>query len=147
VTARSEPQNPLPIDREWTDWLYTQKTAIPGWYVWVGRFEGTVPWWYSPSDVRVDLGPGSALPPPGVSLVRKHGVLATLVISYLIVQVFGVGGDGVLVTQNEPAFPLIWPTSSPAVAWPPSEYIDDAGLPVWAQWLTRPSCGMASGCV
>lgn len=133
VTARSEPQNPLPIEQDWTDWLYTKKTAIRGWYAWIGKYEGSAPWWYSPSDVRVELGPGSASPPSGVSLAREHGVLATLVIGYFIIQVFGVGGDGVLGISDEPAFPMIWPTSNPAVAWPPSEYIDDAGLLAWAQ--------------
>lgn len=38
-----------------------------------------------------------------------------------------------LSTSDEPAFPMIWPTSNPAVVWPPSEYIDDAGLLAWAQ--------------
>jgi hypothetical protein len=30
VTARSEPQNPLPIEQDWTDWLYTKKNSNPG---------------------------------------------------------------------------------------------------------------------
>jgi hypothetical protein len=29
VTARSEPHNPLPIEKEWTDWLYNHHSAPP----------------------------------------------------------------------------------------------------------------------
>jgi hypothetical protein len=136
VTARSEPHNPLPIHREWTDWLYAHHTALPNWYVWIGRYVGAEPWWYNPHDVRVELGLGSAAPPPGLDFVQSHGLLATLVIGYLILQVFGVGGSGSLVGPEEPSFPRIWPTQG-TVTWPPPEHIDDAGLPLWAERLLQ----------
>jgi len=135
VTARSAPHSPLPIERDWTDWLYTHHSAPPTWYVWIGRYEGTQPWWYQPHDVRIELGPGSASPPPGMNLVRPNGVLATLVIGYLIAQVFGVSGLGQLQNPDrEVDFPLIWPGSTDLV-WPPPHHIDDAGLPRWGERL------------
>jgi hypothetical protein len=130
ITARSVPHSPLPIEKEWTDWLYEHRSALPKWNVWIGHFVGNAPWWYNPHDVRIELGPGSAPPPPG--FVRNNGVLATLVIGYLIVQVFGIGGDGVLGNPDrERALPMIWPPQD-TMMWPPQEHIDDAGLPLCA---------------
>lgn len=32
VTARSHPLHPMPIEREWTDWLYQHHAPIPRWW-------------------------------------------------------------------------------------------------------------------
>jgi hypothetical protein len=138
VTARSEPNNPLHIDASWTDWLYNNQSPIPNWYVWIGKYIGTAPWWYNPQDVRVQLGPGSAPPAPWIDFIQDHGVLATLVIGYVVVQVFGVGGSGVLLGPTEAAFPQIWPNAGATLTWPPAEHIDDSGLPLWANRLMPP---------
>jgi hypothetical protein len=134
VTARSEPHNRLPIEREWTEWLYAQHSAVPGWHVWIGHYIGEAPWWYNPHDIRIELGAGSAAPPPG--FVRQNGVLATLVIGYLALQVFGLGGPGAFLDPDrEPVFPMIWPVGAETLMWPPPGHIDDAGLPLWAERL------------
>jgi hypothetical protein len=51
VTARSEPKSSLPIEAEWTDWLFTNHSAIPTWHVWIGHYLGTAPFWYVPCDI------------------------------------------------------------------------------------------------
>jgi hypothetical protein len=142
VTARSEPINPLPIEADWTRWLYEKRSPIPNWHVWVGHYVGTAPWWYCPHDIRVELGPGSLQPLPGQDFTRAHGVLATLVIGYSVFQVFGIGGSGQLLGPEEAVLPRIWPPSGSALAWPPSGHVDDAGLPLWAgRLLSRAPAG------
>ena len=138
VTARSAPHTAEPIEKPWTDWLYTNHSALPGWYVWVGRFIGSAPFAFYPHNVRIELGPCSAPAPPG--FVRSNGVLATLVIGYLITQVFGVGGPGALGNPDgEVALPLIWPLAlAPDRSWPTTGHLDDASLPQWAQRLLHP---------
>jgi len=136
LTARSMPLHRMPIERGWTDWLYWQHSAIPTWYVWVGRYVGMEPLWYQPHDIRIELGPGSAPAPPGMDFLRENGVVATMVIGYLIAQVYGVGGTGRLATPEDEVrtLPLIWPNAHD-VAWPPPDHVDDAGLQLWADRL------------
>ena len=136
VTARSEPNYPMPIEKEWTDWLFQQHSAIPGWYVWVGHYIGSAPWWYSPHDVSTPVGQGSPTPPPGSGIGKSHGVMATMAIGHLVTQVFGVSGGGILSGPDESGtLPSIWPTNTAPVPWPPPQHIDDAGLPAWSQRL------------
>ncbi len=132
VTARSAPYDPLPIEPEWTSYLYSHHSPPPSWDVWVGRYGGSRPWWYRPDDVRIELRPGSGPPPPG--FLRQNGVLATLAIGYLFLQVFGVSGPGQIVGE-ETTLPRIWPVQLTSVNWPPLGHIDDAGLPLWAERL------------
>jgi hypothetical protein len=107
-----------------------------------GQYIGTHPWRYDPHDVRVELGPGSAPPPPGSNFLQRNGVLANLVIGYLFMQVYGTSGDGVLDDPDrEDALPLLWPVwKAESIHWPPAQHIDDRGLPLWAERLLhRPS--------
>jgi hypothetical protein len=135
LTARTAPLDLLPIDAAWTSWIYTNQTPPPGWHIWVGRYIGAQPWWYSSHDVRVERGPGSAPLPPG--LATPNGVLATMVIGYLILQVFGTTSTGELVSPDRDRdLPLIWPLDAGAIVpWPPPGHIDDQGLPLWASRL------------
>jgi hypothetical protein len=129
VTARSAPFPRMDIDEAWTDWLHTNQSPIPNWYVWVGRYVGSAPWRYKPHDVRVEQGPGSGPLPPGVG--ADHGVYATMAIGYLVVQVFGAGPNGAIVGPTEPLLPQIWPWSNiNDVTWPPPVHVDDIGLPL-----------------
>jgi hypothetical protein len=133
ITARSVPHVGQPIKREWAKSLYEHRSPIPGWQVWLGKFDGLAPFWYNPQDVHFEIGQGV---PPRVGhgkVIEPHGVLATCVIGYLIVQVLGIDGVGVVDAPGEPALPLIWPGIRGVVSWPPREYISDAGLPRWAQ--------------
>jgi hypothetical protein len=135
VTARSEPNNPLPIERPRTDWLYTHRSPIPDWHVWIGWYIGSEPFWYNPHDIGITPLPGSPRPLPDGGAIRDHGVLATLAIGYLIVQVFGVSGGATLFCADEEALIKIWPTTRALVKWPPLRHIDDAGLPLFAERL------------
>ena len=54
VTARSHPLHPMPIEREWTDWLYQHHAPLPRWYVWVERYIGREPFWYQPHDISFE---------------------------------------------------------------------------------------------
>ena len=132
VTARSVPHVNQPLEQTWTKWLLQNQSPVPSWQVWVGRFDGLAPFWYNPNDVHFEIGQGRYQPGTG-KVIRPHGVLATCVIGYLIIQLLGIDGVGVVEAPGEPAFPLIWPDVSRIVAWPPSEYISDEGLPLWAQ--------------
>lgn len=132
VTARNAPHDPLPIDREWTDHLHAHHSAPPRWLVWIGRYVGDRPWWFNPRDIRLELGEGSEPAPPG--FIQDNGVLATLVIGHLVLQVFGISGDGpqLIGPHAFGEFPRIWPAQPTAVAWPPPYRIDDQTLEAFA---------------
>lgn len=135
LTARSEPANPLYIDPAWTHQLFTNHTPPATWYIWIGRYEGSAPWWYQPTDVRVELGAGSPAPDPAVRITADHGVYATLVIGCAVLQIFGVETDGQLLHGGwDPRLLPIWPTRS-ALQWPPQILVTDASLPDVAQRL------------
>jgi hypothetical protein len=136
VTARSEPHNPLPLEKAWTDWLYEKHTALPAWHVWIGRYDGDHPWFYRPHDVRIELGPGSALPAPGTDFLRSNGVYAALVVGYLIAQVFGISGTGWMPDPDREfqVLPMIWPTTR-LRTWPPREFVGDNAVMQWADRL------------
>jgi len=138
VTARAAPHDPLPIEPEWTDWLYQHRSAPPRWHIWIGRYVGPRPWWYNPHDVRAELGEGSAPAPPG--FVGQHGVLATLIIGQLIWQIFGMGGPAARfagIDADERTLPAIWPPRPSPVSWPPTGHVDDVGLDLWANRLLQ----------
>jgi hypothetical protein len=130
VTARSSPHVEQPIMRGWTEWLYRKRSPVPGWTVWIGQFRGIAPFWYNPDDIHLEAEHATAVARAG-DRISEHGVLATCVIGYLVLQVLGV--DGVrAVTAEEPAMPLLWPPRRSPLAWPPTEFISDEGLPGWA---------------
>jgi hypothetical protein len=130
ITARAQPFNPFPVDPEWSSWLYRQHSPTPSCCVWVGLFVGKKPFHYEPMDVRIQE--------PGVSGLRQNGVMATLVIGYLIAQIFGVPGARGLNVPEERALPLIWPSSTD-VSWPPAVCIDDAALGNWTNRFSPPT--------
>jgi hypothetical protein len=96
---------------------------------------GERPWWYFPHDIRIELGEGSGPPPPG--FVQPHGVVATLVGGYLLLQVFGVSGAGpsVIGMHAFGELPRIWPASGASQLWPLPYRIDDTTLPAVANRL------------
>jgi hypothetical protein len=126
VTARTAYYTRTHTNKEWTDWLYTHRSPLPGWYAWIGRYVGSHPWRYQPHDVCVERGPGSAPLPSGIS--ADHSVYATLVIGYLVMQVFGGNAGGILAGPDEPLLHPVWPLPNAQTAWPPPVYVDDGGL-------------------
>ena len=132
VTARTAAGSKLPIEKEWSDWLYQKRTPMPNWRVWIGHYIGGEPFWYKPDDIRAEVDPLSPPLPSGSKMLRENGVLATLAIGYLFIQVIGFGGGAQVQGVAETAVQSIWPVSSNSVAWPPPEHIDDAGLSLWA---------------
>lgn len=135
ITARGTALDPLPIEPEWAAWLHKNHSAPPPWQVWIGRYVGARPWWYSPHDIRIELGQGSAPPPP--DFTQPHGVLATLVIGYLFLQVFGVSGagPGAMGMYQFGDLPQIWPPPGVAISWPPPYRVDDTTLEAAANRL------------
>jgi hypothetical protein len=132
VTARSASHVNQSINQDWATWLRTERSPVQGWSVWAGRFDGLAPFWYNPHDVRFEIVREVLPEPQRRQVVRSHGVLATMVIGYLIVQLFGIDGIGVSI-PDEPALPLMWPTPNTRFSWPPTEFIGDDGLSAWAQ--------------
>jgi len=111
----------MPIEREWTDWLYQHRAPLPRWYVGVGRYIGREPFWYQPHDISIrELEPGSAPVPHSGDLIRDHGALATMVIGYLIVQAYGVAGEERLLTLRPAPTATSVPTTSHDVSTTPT---------------------------
>jgi hypothetical protein len=120
---------PAPLEKAWTDWLYTNHTAPLGWYVWLARYDGAEPLVYSGDDVRVE-------DPVEIrgryrTVLAAHGVYATIVMGYLGIQLLGIDGPLALPLDlnRAPDYVVrIWPASPAAVAWPPPRSYDDGNL-------------------
>jgi hypothetical protein len=122
--------NPGATNRMWTDWLRTHNSALPDWHVWIGRYVGAEPLFFVPEDIRVEALPGS-VPFPKDGMIAHHGVLATLVIGYLALQIFGIDATGYDMTLTGPTWPSlldIWPTFPGEIDWPPSVSFTDTTL-------------------
>ena len=138
LTARHAYVTPAHIEKEWTDYLHSHKTALPFWNVWIARYRGRWPIHYAPDDVSVRLlpGPPGVYPSPAViagppgPVLFEHGVMATLAIGYLLVQVFGFSGEAEPVVPDPAMIQRIWPkASSPTLLrWPAAPDIDDSTL-------------------
>jgi len=118
-----------PVRKEWTDHLHNNESAIPGWYIWIGWYEGRLPFSASLHDVSVVPvdAPGGK---PGDTPIAEHGVGMTLVVGYLVVQLLAV--DGMTGHHDIGYIPLlpIWPSSGLGLIWPPAHHFDDESLPV-----------------
>jgi hypothetical protein len=108
ITGRAANDPPLPIDQSWADWLRTHRSALPHWHVWIGRYDGTWPYFFHGSDPVI-----RPLPAVGSEdrsrVAEEHSVHATFFIGYLIVQVFGAGAGGILAERPWPGIVEIWP--------------------------------------
>jgi hypothetical protein len=132
VVARFAHIQPDHVEEDWTRWLYEKRSPIHGWYVWLGRYVGSWPLWYGAHDIRLNLLPGQNAPADIV--VPAHGVMATIAIGYLTVQILGLGGE-LPGADDESCALRIWPPTGNVVDWPPSIYIEDASLPIYADRL------------
>lgn len=126
VTARMSRVSSMPIDRSWSDWLYREKSPIPHWRVWMGRYVGEYPLRYTPHDIRLEAGPGSA--PIPSEIAEDHGMYGTLMIGYLVLQVLGLGPAWQINGNAEPLLVPIWPSEADVVEWPPAGFVDHSGL-------------------
>jgi hypothetical protein len=88
--------------------------------------------WYGAHDIRLHLLSGQNVPTDIV--VPVHGVMATIAIGYLTVQILGLGGE-LSSADAESSALRIWPPTGNVVEWPPSIYVDDASLPIYADRL------------
>ena len=134
LTARSEPNTQMPIDPQWTDWMFNHHSAIPGWFVWIARYIGSTPSWFQPMDV-------STVPPPwepaaGPNIVIPYGVVATLAIGYFATQVFGVSNFA-FSDRPKREFPRIYPPWLDVVPWPPPKSLNDETLLMWSERLVK----------
>jgi hypothetical protein len=128
VVARCAHLTPDPVERTWTDWLHSQRSAIPGWRVWTATYVGTEPLWYDGRDISfqmVPIGPKLA----------NHGLLATLAIGYLVLQVIGVEGAVLLAEPSDTDALRIFPSTTALQYWPPRFHLDDTSLPLFARRL------------
>src|SRR5262249_26786962 len=116
----------------WTDWLYAHHTAQPTWHIWVGRYDGAEPIYYNAHDVRVEPLPGSPRPRPEEAASLRHGVLTTLIVGYLAVQVFGMDGATHFPASTPPTLQEVWPALG-VVLWPPKDQYDDTTLNAFAE--------------
>lgn len=111
------------VKREWTDAIRTTETALPEWYVWVGRYLGRQPLLAFMHDISfVDMR--------GMTVV-DHGVVATLVVGYVALQVLHCRG---LRIDDHPGVPLlrVGPPGGAVLRWPPSEHLTDETIEPFA---------------
>jgi hypothetical protein len=112
----------------WTAQLRTTETALPDWHVCVGKYVGAQPLWGSMHDL-------SLFDSDGVTVIDR-GVIATLLVGYVALQVFHLSG---LSVQEHPAVPMlrIGPATERELKWPPPDHFTDETLPAFADRFVR----------
>lgn len=121
ITGRFAHLEPDHVEKKWTDWLYKNRTALPHWHVWIGKYIGTEPFAYHASDVGiVEAEPGTTRPIPNGNVLQQHGVYATLFIGYLAIQILGPDSEAVPNEARSEPIIKIWPASRHGLVWPPA---------------------------
>jgi hypothetical protein len=134
ITTRFAHINPDPVEREWPKQLKRDRLPSPEWTVWMARFIGSTDFWFRQGSVNIEkavrLYPAPDQPATSPPL-SKDGVVLTIVMGQLCVQVLRLNRAARAVTADNPATIQIWP-SGPYENWPPPKHIDDSTLEVFA---------------
>lgn len=147
LTARFSTTAPLPVEQAWTDGLFATRQISPDWYAWIGRYSGSRGLWYFPVDARVQEAEGTpprVNPNPTRAIMFANGVVATLALGYLVVQLLGFSGEVQLAQAVPDCLQPIWPPSG-LVSWPSGEELNDdslvrvASMPAGARFSLPPS--------
>ncbi len=143
ITARFAHLNPTPVEGEWAKQLKTDHSHLPSplWLVWLARYIGGQDLWFHQSGLDI----AGAIPitgrPTDNSPAFSDGVVTTLAIGQLCVQVLRINGPAVPLTMDTPAALAVWP-KGPVTSWPPPEHIDDSSLQAFAdRFLSAPMIG------
>lgn len=121
-----------PIEAEWMEWLRTEHTIPKSWHVWLGAYRGD---WHGAASEGFNIHDRYSMMPPFLSFNREQleetitrrdykGVLATFIIGYLAIKVFGVRRLRI-VNARRKLFVTVAP-SKRRVYWPPKVVI---GMP------------------
>jgi hypothetical protein len=123
ITARFAHVNPNPVEGEWPKQLMNDKKPSPEWSVWLSRFIGDREAWYQQGDLNITdailVFPIAEQPPTSLPL-SKGGVMMTLVLGHLCVQVVRANSPVHATTIDNAAAIRIWP-SGQKTTWPPAE--------------------------
>jgi hypothetical protein len=127
VSARFVHRQPSYVAATWTDWLCRVHRPHPNWQVWLGRYTGAHSIWYGARYVRSPTGQAAqaALAASGQEVV--HGVLTTLIVGSLLVQVLGMDEAIHVPAPTPAALQPIWPALG-VVEWPAQAHYDAATL-------------------
>lgn len=131
ITSRFSLIAPAPLEAKWATDLYRTASISPLWHVWLGTYDGNWPLWYVPEDVRVEKAKGAPPflepPEPNAAVLYEHGVVASLALGHLFLQMIGFSGVG----DPELAPPVelieVWPSGAD-VKWPTVKRITDENL-------------------
>jgi hypothetical protein len=134
ITTRFAHINPDPVEGEWAEQLRTDNRHLPSplWFVWLARYVGGQDLWLRQAPLairgvaRLDGGP--ELNPPDFS----DGVLMTLAIGQLCVQVLRINGPAFPVPPEDATTVVVWP-NGPVASWPPAQPLDDSSLEPFAE--------------
>jgi len=146
VTARFAHISPSHVQKTWTDQLLQHHAPSADWRIWIAEYIGAEPIWYEADDIQLTVNmtlpfrlPGTTEPTQVEGPIYEHGVLMTLAIGHLAVQVLGFDGPpiGPIVSDANSTI-QIWPDGAPDRAWPPPNYLDDTTLLSFALRFTHP---------
>lgn len=126
VVFRYAHQPIAPVPRDWLDYFHQHHEPPKSWSVWVARYIGSIPARYEGRTVNIQFPRIAGLTHAAPTF---DGILATILVGQFVAQVFGVNW-GAHQGESSSLF-RVWPAHPTGVAplnWPPSAYLDDAGL-------------------
>ncbi len=128
IVARGIHEPYLLPEQEWLTQFYETRTLPDSWRVWLSAYDGQNPTLYDGydiGDVHLMVPDGGSQPTSSAS--ERHGLLATFVIGYFAVKVFGIRRPDADDPLRPDAFLRIFPTGE-TVSWPPPMMITDESL-------------------
>jgi len=144
ITARFAHVNPDPVEGQWAKQLMKDKRPSTEWAVWLARYKGKQEFWFRQGEIDVTdasrVFSTSERPPTDLPL-SKNGVVMTLVLGELCVQVARVNGPERIFNLGDPAVLRIWPSGSDG-SWPPSQELDDSTLEAFASRFYTAGLGL-----
>jgi hypothetical protein len=133
VTARFAHVEPDYVSELWTNELFNSHKAPRDWLVWLAHYRGNEGLKYLAEDVRVTA------PNSPTDVLIPHGVLMTMVLGQLCVQILGFENTFALTESDITTALQIWPASPRRCNWPLNGFVDDSNLDVYARRLLGPS--------
>lgn len=124
VAVRYGLSPPEPLEQSWRRWIYTHREPPPTWYAWLGLYGGPKPASLEHRAITIDTG---ALQRPVVVPPTPNGLLLTVTIGALLLQIIGING-GYVRHPGPPGLARIWPPPHHVIEWPPFIGHGDATL-------------------
>lgn len=127
ILVRYSHSPPPPIDREWLEWVYKHRSVPEEWFVWVGKYDGRLPYFYEAHDIHSFELRSNYVTGLVISSPEQHGVLLTFAIGYLAVKILGIRGFLPGYPQFD-SLQYLSPSFSSQLNWPPSTVINDSSI-------------------